>query len=102
MSETDNRQTAQPEVTHHINVQVNYHALHEQFRTDAMFHLARFANEKQKTFTRKEVYDFVASLRIALGAMTNSDEFYELRNGFDAASELIFAVLNKEQEAEDV
>lgn len=86
------------ETTNTIHLQVNYQAIHERFRTDAMFHLARFANERQKTFTRKEVYDFVASLRIALGAMTKEAEIYELRNGIDAAAELMFAVVNKEQE----
>lgn len=86
---------------HTITITPNYSAIFERFRVDAMNFLHRFAGSNHKSFTRKEVYDFVASMRIALCSATNIEEIVRLREGFDEGAERMFAVLMKEQEEAD-
>jgi len=83
-----------------ITITPNYDAMFEQFLSDAMLHFARFSEARSKTLTRSEVYSFIASLRIALGCMTKVEQVLKLREEFDAHAEKMFAVLNKEREAE--
>lgn len=92
---------ARPEKVTTITITPNYSAIFERFRVDAMNFLNRFAGSNHKSFTRKEVYDFVASMRIALCSATNVEEIVRLREGFDEGAERMFAVLMKEQEEAD-
>lgn len=84
-----------------ITIRPNYAAMFQQFKRDAMLHLERMCRRDGKTLTRKEVYDFIASLRIALCSATTVDEVVELRTEFDAGAEKMFAVLMAEQEADE-
>jgi hypothetical protein len=84
-----------------IQITPNYPAMFQMFKTDAVRHLDYLSRENGKTLTRKEVYDFVASLRIALCSATTVDEIVELRRDIDSSAEKMFAVLMKEQEEED-
>jgi hypothetical protein len=81
-----------------ITVTPNYEAIFEQFRRDAQLHLNSFTYNQKKTFTRSEVYAFVAAMRIALGAATTIPNIEALRTVLDDGGEKMFAVLQEEQE----
>lgn len=83
-----------------ITITPNYDALFERFKDDAMLHFAVLSRNDKSTLTRKEVYDFIASLRIALCSMTKEEQIVVLREEFDQNAEKMFSVLTKEQEAE--
>lgn len=83
------------EVERTITIAPNYPAIFERFMQDAMLHLNHLAEESQDIFSRKEVYDLVASLRIALGSATNVAEIVKLREQFDAGAEKMFAEVSR-------
>jgi hypothetical protein len=89
-----------PETVKTITITPNYDALFERFKDDAMLHFAHLSRHDRKTFTRKEVYDFIASLRIALGALTKEEQIVTLREEFDHYADKMFTILTKEQEEE--
>jgi len=80
-----------------IELTQNYRNLFNRFLSDAMLYMNRFASPYNKTFTRKEVYGFVASFRIALGSVTKEADLIELRTQFDSAADVMFDQLMKEQ-----
>ena len=87
--------------TETITIEPNYNKIFKSFLCDAMHHQELFARPRRKTFERKEVYDFIASFRIALGSITKQEELVELQTQFDTAAEKIYEQLMKEMLEEE-
>lgn len=81
-----------------IDITPNYDALFQRFKQAAISALEGFARKSAKTLTRKEVYDFVCTFRIAMGAIKNQKMFEELRDEYDLAADKMFDQVVKEQE----
>jgi hypothetical protein len=73
-----------------ITITPNYNAIFEMFLRDAGLHLGVMSRTGIKSFSRREVYNFVASLRIALGAATTVENVEALRDMIDKGAEAMF------------
>ena len=80
-----------------IELKIDYQNLFKRFLSDSMLHLNRCASPHQKTFTRREIYGFVASFRVALGAITKEADIVELRDSFTIVAEKMFEQVTKEE-----
>ena len=95
-----------PTTVRTVTLTPNYKNLFNQFLHDAECHMQNLARERHThhglatIYTRKEVYDFIASFRIALGSMTDTGDIETLRDAFDRGAEAMHAQLTKEQNEE--
>ena len=81
-----------------IKLEPNYNHLFEQFLRDAMLHMNVLSRPGRTDLHRSDVYNMVASLRIALGCITKVSDLETLRSKFDEAAEKMYAQVQRDQE----
>ena len=81
-----------------INIEPDYQALFNRFKRCAISTLESMSRKSAKTFSRKDVYDFVCTFRIAMGTVRNLEQFVQLRDEFDKAADKMYEAIWNDQE----
>ena len=80
-----------------IDLTPDYDALLKRYKESAIATLEGFARKSATTLTRKEVYDFICTFRIAMGVVRTNEQFVALRDDFDKAADKVYERILIEQ-----
>lgn len=82
-----------------ITITPDFGNMFRQFCHEAESNLQHLARRGATTLTRKEVYDFVIAIRIAINCVQTNEDVLALRDAIDTGADAMFARVTEEQNA---